>query len=740
MNTMLENRLLSVAGKSTLLPLAPAVILVPMLNLGHASDMLQLAAMLTGSGVTAVGRSSAPRERDRSAPHAQHHHLTASRPLPRIVVLSVVEVPPNEPLTMGLDMARSYRALLDFLPSEVDTGGRQVRVDRIVKVARDVAGAIHQAAYEERADMTLLYWKGHAREPKRHLYGRILDAALKNPPCSIMLARLEGWNKSRRLFLPVRGGPSAEQALHIGVSLAGQLGLPMTIMHNVPPTSDGSRWQIDTVEQSVREAAPSQVEALGEEPYIVFNEYLQQVREQTGVRAESILTRRPDPVQALLEEAKSDDILLMGLPALQSGIDHAATSESSVALRVSKEKGPPLLLLNTPVSIDLVGYSRKVKASRSKKRWVDMPFEHWFVEHTYHGDEFKDADEFLKAKQSSGLSLSVALLTSNDARQIHSVLTGLKRVLSEMHPIADQIAVIDAGSTDGTPDIARQLGVEVYDASEILPAQGDLHGRGECWWKSLAVLRGDIVVWLDPRAKRFHPSTVLSLAGPLLRHSTLQLVKAFGQTETPDGVRQSSHTKGDDFSPVDMSWGGFVVPRRDAEVFSEQVRVQALKPSDLESLSARQLAMLPPRTLLQVLSPSLAGVIAPFSRDMAARYEAMTQLPVFAGDSLELGLLLSVAAEFGTNAISQVELRHHRPGVPPSPGLRTALDILQIMSRRLQDPAMCRVAAEIADRLQKEIEGRRAPSQGESVSTLFEVRALSPVERPPMRRILGREA
>src|SRR5947209_714297 len=48
MNSMLEEGLLSAAGDSTLSSLAPAVVLVPMLNLSHAPDMLQLAAMLVG--------------------------------------------------------------------------------------------------------------------------------------------------------------------------------------------------------------------------------------------------------------------------------------------------------------------------------------------------------------------------------------------------------------------------------------------------------------------------------------------------------------------------------------------------------------------------------------------------------------------------------------------------------------------------------------------------------------------
>ena len=700
-----------------------------MLNMGLAGDMLGLAAQLTRDieGSAAGARADGEQAKGRA----------------RIVVLSVVEVPPDQPLTMGMDMARSYRALLDFLPSQVEVsalgarGARHVRVERIVKVARDVAGAIRQAAEEERADLVLLYWKGHAREPKQHLYGRIVDGVLASPPCSVIPVRIEGWNRSRRILLSVRGGPTAEQALELSVALAERMRVPLTILHNVP--------RAPTVSDPERaEGLMSQVEALGEEPYLVFNEKLAKVREGTRVRVESILTRAEDPAEAILSEARADDIVIMGLPVLERGKGRAAGQDTSIALRVSAEKGPPLLLLNMPSAVDLRAYSRwlrtrgPAKSGRSGAggRWVDMPFEHWFVEHTFHGDEFRDPEEFLQAKQMSGLTMSVVVLTSNDAGRIHSVIMGLRRVLQEMHALAEQIVVVDAGSSDGTTKIARDLGVEVYEAAEILQAQGDLHGRGESWWKSLAVAKGDLVVWLDPRAQRFHPSTALALAGPLLRVPTLQMVKAFAG-ETVDGGRSMVNRQrkgGEDFSPVDMSWGGFVVPRRGEGEAHTQVRVQALRPSDLDALDAAQIASLPPRTLFQVLCPSLAGVIAPFGRDVAARKEAMLDLPVFTGEGLEIGLLLSVAAQFGTNAIAQVELGQGQPSQPPQPGLRSAVDFLQVMSRRLQDAGMRRYTEHLAERLRAEIEGKRNAPPGES-ERMFEVRALGPVERPPMRLV-----
>jgi hypothetical protein len=160
--------------------------------------------------------------------------------------------------------------------------------------------------------------------------------------------------------------------------------------------------------------------------------------------------------------------------------------------------------------------------------------------------------------------------------------------------------------------------------------------------------------------------------------------------------------------------------------------VQALKPSDLAALTPAQFAALPPRTILQVLAPSLAGVVDPFGRDYAARREAMLSIPAFTGPNLELGVLLSAASRWGSRSVAQVELRHAQPAPPPQPGLRIAIDVLHVLAHRLEDPQLCATASELAARLQSELQG---PTAGPG--TGIEVRALNPVERPPMSTVLG---
>ena len=78
-------------------------------------------------------------------------------------------------------------------------------------------------------------------------------------------------------------------------------------------------------------------------------------------------------------------------------------------------------------------------------------------------------------------------------------------------------------------EIAQSLGVRVYRHEDILPEAGTHPGKGEALWKSLAVLKGDIVVWIDTDITNMHPRFVYGLLGPLLKRPSIQYVKGFYQ-------------------------------------------------------------------------------------------------------------------------------------------------------------------------------------------------------------------
>lgn len=78
--------------------------------------------------------------------------------------------------------------------------------------------------------------------------------------------------------------------------------------------------------------------------------------------------------------------------------------------------------------------------------------------------------------------LSVIVITRNEA---HNIAACLKSV-----PFADQLVVVDSGSTDGTVEIARQLGAEVFHCP-------DWQGFGTQKNRALARASGDWVLSVD---------------------------------------------------------------------------------------------------------------------------------------------------------------------------------------------------------------------------------------------------
>lgn len=57
--------------------------------------------------------------------------------------------------------------------------------------------------------------------------------------------------------------------------------------------------------------------------------------------------------------------------------------------------------------------------------------------------------------------------------------------LNERSGLVDQVLVIDADSADGTADIARAHGAEVYSENELLPEFGPALGKGDAMWRGL---------------------------------------------------------------------------------------------------------------------------------------------------------------------------------------------------------------------------------------------------------------
>ncbi|MGP8059838.1 MAG: glucosyl-3-phosphoglycerate synthase [Acidimicrobiales bacterium] len=208
-------------------------------------------------------------------------------------------------------------------------------------------------------------------------------------------------------------------------------------------------------------------------------------------------------------------------------------------------------------------------------------------------------------------TVSVCVPARNEAATVGSVVAAVARphlAAAGGSGLVDEVLVVDDGSVDETGARARAAGARVLRRSED-------PGKGQAMRAALEAAVGDLVVFLDADVVDTTESFVTGLVGPLLVRDDLALVK--GCYERPFG---------------DSPTGGGRVTELVA------------------------------RPLLELCFAELAEVRQPLAGETAAPRWVLDKVGLSDGYGVEFGLLVDVAARFGTSAIAQVDLgtRTHR--------------------------------------------------------------------------------
>ncbi len=275
---------------------------------------------------------------------------------------------------------------------------------------------------------------------------------------------------------------------------------------------------------------------------------------------------------------------------------------------------------------------------RDDKRW-----ERWFWENTYHNSRFSDIDELIEKKKERDLSISVGIPTLNEEDTIGDILEEVKKPLQNEKPLVDQIAVIDSDSTDNTREIARDMGVEVFNSTNYRDQTGFIKGKGVNLWLSLNLLDGDVICWVDADIENFHPKFIYGLVGPVLRQDDIEFVKAFYER------------------PIKVS-------------------------GELKPTGGGRVTELLARPVFNIFFPELSYFVQPLSGEYAGLRSILESIPFFPGYGVETGMLIDLTHHYGLHKIAQVNLDtrvHHNQ---PLSGLRKmAFRILQVVLLRAQE-------------------------------------------------------
>ncbi|HVO40373.1 MAG TPA: glucosyl-3-phosphoglycerate synthase, partial [Spirochaetia bacterium] len=166
---------------------------------------------------------------------------------------------------------------------------------------------------------------------------------------------------------------------------------------------------------------------------------------------------------------------------------------------------------------------------------------------------------------------------------------------------------------------AEQNGARVFSSRDILRKYGTYRGKGENLWKSLYVLEGDLIVWIDADISNIAPKFVYGLVGPLLRDARISYVKAF---------------------------------------YERPLRT----PGELVAAGGGRVTEILVRPLFSLFYPELAYLVQPLSGEYAGRRTLLERLPFSVGYGVELGHLVDIYHQQGIDALAQVNMdrRVHR--------------------------------------------------------------------------------
>jgi len=246
----------------------------------------------------------------------------------RIVLLHVVEVPPQVPLSSGDslmdDDGEEVRLLNEAVEQAKDA---DVTVESRMRYARDIATGIVGAVDAHDADTLLVGWRGRPRR-RDIILGSFLDRILGEAPCDVFVKRIRTPSRDiDSILVPVAGGPHCELAVELAGTIAAQHDAPVHLLHVTHPDADDSTQ---------------------EDTSALLQNYGSSLSD-TGVKTELTTLRSDHVAGAITDETTNHDLTILGatrdpflkrklIGSVAEGVGRAAASSVILTRKAPKDE------------------------------------------------------------------------------------------------------------------------------------------------------------------------------------------------------------------------------------------------------------------------------------------------------------------------------------------------------------------------------------------------------------------
>jgi nucleotide-binding universal stress UspA family protein len=158
-----------------------------------------------------------------------------------ILVLSVVALPEQTPLSRGHAFVDSRRAVLDAARTvEAGGAGADVPVGGIVRIGHHVDRAILHTASQHGSDAILMGWRGRPARRRDVVVGSTVDTVVREADADVLVERIGTTGDPESILLPTAGGPHARFAAEVARAISHTTGASVSVQRVVDPGADAA--------------------------------------------------------------------------------------------------------------------------------------------------------------------------------------------------------------------------------------------------------------------------------------------------------------------------------------------------------------------------------------------------------------------------------------------------------------------------------------------------------------------